>query len=164
MDMLYFLGYDLDEELPRHSTLSRTRQLYSEEVFKLLFRKVLSQCIDKGMVSGRRQAVDSVPVKAKANASLNSLQRKAVLKDGEDYAASLRDEAISTRDADGVAVVAYNLKKLLRFQAPKVNAAVVKMMKKAEKSLQSLFLILQTLIASYYIKKWMQCSYPYSRL
>ena len=95
LDMLYFLGYDLDEELPWHSTLSRTRQLYSEEVFKILFRKVLSQCIDKGMVSGRRQAVDSVPVKA--NASMNSLARKEVLKDAEDYAASLKgdDEAIS---------------------------------------------------------------------
>lgn len=90
MDMLYFLGYDLDEELPWHSTLSRTRQLYGEEVFKQLFRKILSQCIDKGMVSGRRQAVDSVPVKA--NASMNSLVRKEVLKDAEAYAASLKDE------------------------------------------------------------------------
>ena len=27
MDILYFLGYDLDEELPWHSTLSRTRRL-----------------------------------------------------------------------------------------------------------------------------------------
>src|SRR5215207_3077613 len=90
MDMLYFLGYDLDEDLPWHSTLSRTRQLYGEDLFKLLFRKVLSQCIDKGMVSGRRQAVDSVPVKA--NASMNSLQRKQVLKDAEDYASSLSDD------------------------------------------------------------------------
>lgn len=100
LDMLYFLGYDLDEELPWHSTLSRTRQLYSEEVFKLLFRKVLSQCIDKGMVSGRRQAVDSVPVKA--NASMNSLVRKEVLKDAEDYATSLKgdDEAISINKGD----------------------------------------------------------------
>src|SRR5690349_19765740 len=90
LDMLYFLGYDLDEELPWHSTLSRTRQLYGEDVFKLLFRKVLSQCIDKGMVSGRRQAVDSVPVKA--NASMNSLVRKEVLKDAEEYATSLESE------------------------------------------------------------------------
>jgi IS5 family transposase len=100
MDMLYFLGYDLDEELPWHSTLCRTRQLYGEEVFKQLFRKVLSQCIDKGMVSGRRQAVDSVPVKA--NASMNSLVRKELLQDGEDYAASLKDEqeAISIKKND----------------------------------------------------------------
>ena len=34
LDILFFLGYDLDEELPWHSTISRTRQLYGEEVFK----------------------------------------------------------------------------------------------------------------------------------
>lgn len=52
MDILFFLGYDLDEELPWHSTLSRTRQLYGQEVFTEMFRLVLKQCIDKGMVSG----------------------------------------------------------------------------------------------------------------
>ena len=39
LDMLYFLGYDIDEELPWHSTLSRTRQLYGEDLFKQLFKK-----------------------------------------------------------------------------------------------------------------------------
>src|SRR5947207_1689869 len=38
LDMLYFIGYDIDEALPWHSTLSRTRQLYGEEVFKKLFK------------------------------------------------------------------------------------------------------------------------------
>jgi hypothetical protein len=42
-----FLGYDLDEELPWHSTISRTRALYGEEVFKELFSKVLSLCVVK---------------------------------------------------------------------------------------------------------------------
>ena len=28
LDILFFLGYDLDEELPWHSTISRTRALY----------------------------------------------------------------------------------------------------------------------------------------
>jgi len=45
-----FLGYDLDEELPWHSTISRTRQLFGEEVFLSLFQKVLSLCVQKGMV------------------------------------------------------------------------------------------------------------------
>jgi transposase len=90
MDMLYFLGYDIDEELPWHSTLSRTRQLFGQEVFRTLFRKVLSQCIDKGMVAGCRQAIDSVHLKA--NASLSSIKRKEVLKDGELYAVSLKEE------------------------------------------------------------------------
>lgn len=41
MDILYFIGYDLDEELPWHSALSRTRQLYGEEQFTLIFKQVL---------------------------------------------------------------------------------------------------------------------------
>jgi transposase len=83
LDMLYFVGYDIDETLPWHSTLSRTRQLYGEELFKKLFKEVLKQCIDKGMVAGRRQAMDSAPVKA--NASMDSLKAKEVLEDGDEY-------------------------------------------------------------------------------
>ena len=66
LDVLFFIGYNIDEPLPWHSTLSRTRQLYGEDVFKGLFKTVLKHCIDKGMVSGRRQAVDSALIKAKA--------------------------------------------------------------------------------------------------
>ncbi|MGN6800861.1 MAG: transposase [Ginsengibacter sp.] len=90
LDMLFFIGYDIDEPLPWHSTLSRTRQLYGEDVFKELFRNVLSLCIDKGMVAGKRQAMDSVYVQA--NASMESLQRKEVLKDLDNYANELDDE------------------------------------------------------------------------
>jgi transposase len=89
LDMLFFIGYDIDEALPWHSTLSRTRQLYGESVFKDLFRQVLKQCIDKGMVAGRRQAMDSVAVKA--NASMSKLAEKAVLDDGDDYTDELND-------------------------------------------------------------------------
>ena len=77
LDVLYFLGYDIDEELPWHSTLSRTRQLYGVEIFAKLFKMVLSLCIKKGMVRGKRQAIDSAFVKA--NASLDSLTEKPVL-------------------------------------------------------------------------------------
>jgi len=89
LDMLFFIGYDIDEALPWHSTLSRTRQLYGESVFKDLFKQVLKQCIDKGMVAGRRQAMDSVAVKA--NASMSKLAEKAVLDDGDNYTDELND-------------------------------------------------------------------------
>lgn len=89
LDMLYFIGYDIDEPLPWHSTLSRTRQLYGEELFKQLFRKVLAQCIEKGMVAGKRQAMDSVAVQA--NASMDSLLKKEILADGNDFAAALKN-------------------------------------------------------------------------
>ncbi len=90
LDMLYFTGYDIDEPLPWHSTLSRTRQLYGDDLFKQLFKEVLKQCIDKGMVAGRRQVMDSVAVKA--NASMDSLTEKEVLDDASDYVDELKDE------------------------------------------------------------------------
>ena len=34
LDILFFLGYDIDEDLPWHSTLSRTRQLFPEALFE----------------------------------------------------------------------------------------------------------------------------------
>ena len=88
LDILYFIGYDLDEELPWHSTLSRTRQLYGEHVFTELFRRVLKQCCEKGMVSGKRQAVDGFFIKA--NASLDSLVEKEVLEDAAAYGQELK--------------------------------------------------------------------------
>ncbi len=88
LDILYFIGYDLDEELPWHSTLSRTRQLYGEHVFTDIFRRVLKQCCDKGMVSGKRQAVDGFFIKA--NASLDSMIEKEILEDAAAYGQELR--------------------------------------------------------------------------
>lgn len=90
LDILFFLGYDIDEELPWHSTLSRTRQLYGEEVFKELFSKVLSMCVSKGMLSGKRQAIDSAYVKA--NASMDSLIAKEIIEDGEQYLQELQHD------------------------------------------------------------------------
>jgi transposase len=76
-----FLGYDVHESLPWHSTISRTRGLYGEEVFLSLFKEVLKMCVTKGMVRGKRQAVDSVFIKA--NASMDSLVEKQVVSDLE---------------------------------------------------------------------------------
>jgi transposase len=90
LDILFFLGYDLDEELPWHSTISRTRALYGEEVFKELFSKVLSLCVGKGMLSGRRQAIDSAYVKA--NASMDSLVAKDIIEDGQQYLDELKHD------------------------------------------------------------------------
>ena len=90
LDILFFLGYDLDEELPWHSTISRTRQLYGEEVFKELFSKVLSLCVQKQMLSGRRQAIDSAYIKA--NASMDSLVEKQIIEDGHRYVEELQHD------------------------------------------------------------------------
>jgi transposase len=98
LDMLFFIGYDIDEPLPWHSTLSRTRQLYGEELFRHLFKEVLKQCIDKGMVAGRRQVMDSVAVKA--NAGMDSLVEKEILDDSSVYADELKSEEDQNKDEE----------------------------------------------------------------
>lgn len=65
MDILYFVGYDLDKEFPWHSTLNPTCQLYGEQEFMCLFKLVLKQCKNKALICGKRQAIDS-----EANASM----------------------------------------------------------------------------------------------
>lgn len=69
-----YLRYDLDEELPWHSTVSRTRAIMPEGVFDSLFQRVLQMCVELGFVSGEHQSIDSTLVKA--NASLESLEKR----------------------------------------------------------------------------------------
>jgi hypothetical protein len=76
LDSLYFLGYEVDEDLPGHSTISRTRQLYPTVVFEHLFNHVFAQCVAAGLVAGDTQIVDSAPVKA--NALLDRLCEKPI--------------------------------------------------------------------------------------
>lgn len=88
LDLLYFLGYDIDEPLPWHSTLSRTRALLPDEVFTEAFERVLKMCIEKGMVGGHTQAIDSAPIKA--NASMDSLELKVPHSDLEEHLRKVR--------------------------------------------------------------------------
>lgn len=88
LDILYFIGYDIDEELPWHSTISRTRQLYPESVFETVFTTILELCIDKGMVSGHTQTIDSAPIKA--NASMDTLALKVPKEDLQAHLHNIR--------------------------------------------------------------------------
>lgn len=96
LDILYFLNYDIDDELPWHSTISRTRQLFPEFIFEEVFTKILTMCVEKGMVSGHTQAIDSAPVKA--NASMDSLELKVPQSDLETHLRSIRH--ISSMDKE----------------------------------------------------------------
>jgi len=54
-----------------------------------VFKRVLKQCIDKGMVSGRRQAIDGFFIKA--NASLDSMVEREIMEDAVTYSRELQD-------------------------------------------------------------------------
>ena len=96
LDILYFLNYDIDEELPWHSTISRTRQLFPESVFEQVFTHIFEMCVSKGMVKGNTQVIDSAPVKA--NASMDTLELKVPEQDLTAHLADIRH--ISNRDKD----------------------------------------------------------------
>ena len=56
---LMLAGYELDEALPDHSTLSRTRARWGADTFQAIFRKTVQMCMDAGLVSGETVHVDS---------------------------------------------------------------------------------------------------------
>ena len=60
----WFAGYELDEELPDHSTLSRIRNRWGMDTFQAIFRKTVLTCIDAGLVSGDTVHVDSTLIRA----------------------------------------------------------------------------------------------------
>ncbi len=71
LDWLWFLGYDLDSEVPDHSVLSKARARWGVEAFRNFFERVVWQCVEAGLVDGRKIFVDSSLVDA--NASNNSV-------------------------------------------------------------------------------------------
>ena len=66
LDFLWFLGLDLDSEIPHHSVLSKARARWGTEVFERLFVQTVSQCVQAGLVQGRLLHMDSTMVKAQA--------------------------------------------------------------------------------------------------
>jgi transposase len=59
----YFLGLSVDAEVPDDTTISyfRVKRL-GEEKFNQVFQNIVWQCIEKGLVKGKRQIIDSTPV------------------------------------------------------------------------------------------------------
>ncbi|MDZ7719998.1 MAG: IS1182 family transposase [Balneolaceae bacterium] len=96
----WFLGYDIDEALPVHSTLSRTRALFGESLFLDVFGQVLGLCVDAGMVSGKRQAVDSALIKA--NASVDSMSRDVIMSDASEYCRQVVEENSDQEEATDI--------------------------------------------------------------
>jgi transposase len=84
MDWLWFLGYDLDEEIPNHSVLSKARARWGTDVFESLFTETVLQCVKAGLVNGRKIHVDGSLIDADAS-------NNAVIRGPEELIAQLRD-------------------------------------------------------------------------
>jgi transposase len=48
LDWLWFLGYDLEDEIPTHSVLSKARSRWGAETFKRFFERIVWQCLEAG--------------------------------------------------------------------------------------------------------------------
>jgi len=72
LDYLWFLGYQLDDQIPNHSVLSKARKRWGKDVFVSLFSRVVQQCVEAGLVAGSKVHVDASLVDA--NASLRSVK------------------------------------------------------------------------------------------
>jgi transposase len=67
LDWLWFLGYDLDSEVPNHSVLSKARSRWGVEAFRQFFERIVWQCVEAGLVDGRKIFMDSSLVDADAS-------------------------------------------------------------------------------------------------
>jgi hypothetical protein len=63
----WFIGYDLDEPVPDHSSLSKIRERYGLAAFQLFFEHIVELCIEAGLVWGEELYFDSTKVQANAN-------------------------------------------------------------------------------------------------
>ena len=67
LDYLWFLGYNLDEATPTHSVLSKARRRWGQDVFENIFLRTVEQCVEAGLVDGKKIHVDSSLIQAHAS-------------------------------------------------------------------------------------------------
>lgn len=67
LDWLWFLGFDLDSDIPNHSVLSKAKKRWGAEGFKSFFERIVLQCVQAGLVDGSKIFVDSSLIDADAS-------------------------------------------------------------------------------------------------
>ena len=67
----WYLGYNLDEPLPDHSSLTRIRQRLGVSIFRRFFDAVVELCQQAGLIWGKELLVDAT--KVQGNASSDSM-------------------------------------------------------------------------------------------
>jgi transposase len=84
-----FLGYDLIEQTPDHSTVSRTRRLYSVETHGAVMKWVLKILRKHGLADAQSVCIDATTLEA--NASMKSLVRRDTGQSYDDYLRQLAE-------------------------------------------------------------------------
>jgi hypothetical protein len=92
LSVRWFLGYDLDEPLPDHSSLTRIRERYGLlRTFRGFFERIVEECVEAGLVWGKELYFDAT--KVEANASLDSMRSRSLTEPGlEEHLAGIFPE------------------------------------------------------------------------
>jgi len=90
LDWLWFCGYDIDEEIPDHSVISKARRRWGADVFTEFFEIILFQCIEAGLVDGEIIHVDASMIDANASRDTLKCQFRQV---SDDLYRDLEDSA-----------------------------------------------------------------------
>jgi transposase len=97
----FFLGYDLTEATPDHSTLSLIRGRLSEDTYQRVFLLILSALQQQGLIQGRNVGIDTSVLEA--NASLKSLVNRDTQEAYWEYVRRLAGEnGVNPQDAEAV--------------------------------------------------------------
>src|SRR5437016_7370663 len=83
LDYLWFLDYGLDEKIPDQSVLSKARARWGKEVFESLFVRTVEQCVEAGLVDGKKLYVDASLIEADA-------AKESVIKGARELIAALK--------------------------------------------------------------------------
>jgi transposase len=85
MSLKGFLGYEITQETPDHTTVSRTRRLIDLETHGHVFTWILKVLAGEGLIEGKTVGVDATTLEA--NAAMRSIVRRDT---GESYAEFLK--------------------------------------------------------------------------
>ena len=66
LSLRWYVGYDLTEPLPDHSSLTKIRERYGVETFRRFFEAILERCREAGLLWGKEVYADATKVQANA--------------------------------------------------------------------------------------------------
>jgi transposase len=99
LSVRWYLGYDLFEPLPDHSSLTRIRERFGLEVFRSFFERIVEECFAAGLVWGEELFFDAT--KVEANASIDSTRSRSLVEGRlKEHLAGVFPENVSP-DPDG---------------------------------------------------------------
>jgi transposase len=118
LSIRWYLGYDLHEPLPDHSSLTRIRERYGPETFRGFFEKVVEMCFEAGLVRGEELFFDST--KVEANADIDSLASRFLV---ETHLSGLFEEPSISEGSEGEPSAGTDLDALPTFEDEALIAA-----------------------------------------